>query len=79
MENRAFESLDSPLAPHIAVATSDFDAMTEQRGDHFGAAARLSAVSRGEGFGRLFVVAGAGSDRLHTLLRGLIEWVQFSG
>jgi len=30
VENRAFESLDSPLAPHIAVATSDFDAMTAQ-------------------------------------------------
>jgi predicted enzyme related to lactoylglutathione lyase len=30
VENKAFEPLNSPLAPHIAVTTSDFDAMTEQ-------------------------------------------------
>ncbi len=38
VENREFQPLDSPLAPHIAVAASDFDALTAQiseRGGEF--------------------------------------------
>ncbi len=38
VENAAFEPLDSPLAPHIALATSDFDVVTAQiaeRGGEF--------------------------------------------
>lgn len=38
VENKAFKPLDSPLAPHIAVTTSDFDDMTAQiaeRGGEF--------------------------------------------
>jgi len=36
VENRAFKPLDSPLAPHIAVTTSDFEAMTAQIADRGG-------------------------------------------
>jgi catechol 2,3-dioxygenase-like lactoylglutathione lyase family enzyme len=38
VENKAFEPLDSPLAPHIAVVTNDFPALTaqiEERGGSF--------------------------------------------
>lgn len=38
VENTAFQPLDSPLAPHIAVVTNDFDALTDQvveRGGEF--------------------------------------------
>ena len=38
VENSEFQPLDSPLAPHIAVAASDFGALTEQiaaRGGEF--------------------------------------------
>ena len=36
VENREFQPLDSPLAPHIAVATSDFGALTAQIADRGG-------------------------------------------
>ena len=36
VENKDFRPLDSPLAPHIAVATSDFRAVTEQIVDRGG-------------------------------------------
>ncbi len=36
VENREFQPLDSPLAPHIAVATSDFHALTAQIADRGG-------------------------------------------
>jgi extradiol dioxygenase family protein len=38
VENREFRPLDSPLAPHIAVVTNDFEALTAQiagRGGQF--------------------------------------------
>ena len=36
VENPDFQPLDSPLAPHIAVGTSDFDAFTAQVADRGG-------------------------------------------
>ncbi len=36
VENPEFQPLDSPLAPHIAVATSDFRALTAQIADRGG-------------------------------------------
>ncbi len=36
VENPAFQPLDSPLAPHIAVATSDIHALTAQIADRGG-------------------------------------------
>jgi len=51
VENPEFQPLDSPLAPHIAVAASDFRALTAQIADRggvfaFGPGSGLDAIER---------------------------------